>query len=58
MATAIKNLSTETMTQLSQTDGNKYELLYYPFHGVVAGLRAMFAMFDAEYTFIHPEVSN
>ncbi|KAG0198004.1 hypothetical protein BGX28_008507 [Mortierella sp. GBA30] len=52
--TATKNLSTERMTQLSQNKDNKYTLLYYPFHGVVSGLRAMFALSGADYTFIHP----
>ncbi|KAI7823025.1 hypothetical protein BC939DRAFT_503489 [Gamsiella multidivaricata] len=43
------------MSQLTQAKDNKCALLYYPFHGVVTGLRAMFAMSDADYTFTHPE---
>src|SRR5690554_3824071 len=58
MLTPTKNLSTETMSKLAQAKDNKYTLLYLPFHGVVTALRAMFVMSDAEYTFIHPAVSN
>ncbi|KAF9103086.1 hypothetical protein BGX27_010741 [Mortierella sp. AM989] len=49
------NLSTEALSQLAQAKDNKYKLLYYPFHGVVTSLRAMFAISDADYTFIYPE---
>ncbi|KAG0257154.1 hypothetical protein BG011_004138 [Mortierella polycephala] len=55
MLTPAKNLSTETMSKLAQAKGNKYTLLYLPFHGVVTALRAMIVMSDAEYTFIHPD---
>ncbi|KAF9358546.1 hypothetical protein BGX26_001490 [Mortierella sp. AD094] len=55
MVSNNSNLSTETMSQLAQAKDNQYKLLYYPFHGVVTGLRAMFAMSGADYTFTHPE---
>ncbi|KAF9084616.1 hypothetical protein BGX23_010360 [Mortierella sp. AD031] len=54
MVTASKNISTETMSQIAQSKDNKYELLYFPFHGVVTGLRALLAMSGANYTFTHP----
>ncbi|KAF8976634.1 hypothetical protein BGZ46_008105 [Entomortierella lignicola] len=49
------NLSTEVLTQLAQAKDNKYNLLYFPFHGIVTGLRAMIAMSGSEYVFTHPE---
>ncbi|KAG9327183.1 hypothetical protein KVV02_000899 [Mortierella alpina] len=52
--TATKNLSIEAMDKLSQNKSNKISLLYYPISGVVTGLRAMFAMSDADYTYIQP----
>ncbi|KAF9574713.1 hypothetical protein EC968_005718 [Mortierella alpina] len=53
--TVTKNLSTETMSKLSQAKDNKYEILYFPFHGVVSALRTMVAISGANYTFTHPE---
>ncbi|KAI1314963.1 hypothetical protein EDD11_001447 [Mortierella claussenii] len=55
MVNLAKNLSTETMSTLAQNKDNKYEILYFNFHGVVTGLRALFAMSDLHYKFIHPE---
>jgi hypothetical protein len=57
MVTPSKDISTETMSQIARSKDNKYELLYFPFHGVVTALRAMFAISDANYTFTHPIVS-
>ncbi|KAF9967894.1 hypothetical protein BGZ70_007759 [Mortierella alpina] len=53
--TATKNLSIETMNKLSQNKDNKFQLYYFPITGVVTGLRAMFAMSDADYTFTQPD---
>ncbi|KAG0257155.1 hypothetical protein BG011_004139 [Mortierella polycephala] len=50
-----KNLSTDTMSKLSQAKDNQYTMLYFPFHGVVPALRAILAMSGEKYTFIHPE---
>ncbi|KAF9937863.1 hypothetical protein BGZ65_000865 [Modicella reniformis] len=55
MVTVTKNHSTKTLSELAQGKNNKYEMLYYPIHGVVTGLRAMFVMSGADYTFTHPE---
>ncbi|KAK3832985.1 MAG: hypothetical protein JOS17DRAFT_741220 [Linnemannia elongata] len=54
MVTPSKDISTETMAQIAKSKDNKYELLYFPFHGVLPALRAMFAMSGADYTFTHP----
>lgn len=58
MVTPSKDISTETMAQIAKSKDNKYELLYFPFHGVLPALRAMFAMSGADYTFTHPVVSS
>ncbi|KAF9995298.1 hypothetical protein BGZ80_007552 [Entomortierella chlamydospora] len=55
MVSNNSKLSTETMSQLAQAKDNQYKLMYFPFHGVVVALRAMFAMSGANYTLIHPE---
>ena len=55
---ATKNLSTEQMTKISQANDNEYVLFYHPFHGVVMGLRAMFAMSNLKYKFTHPIVRS
>ncbi|KAK3807788.1 MAG: hypothetical protein J3Q66DRAFT_356462 [Benniella sp.] len=55
MVAEIKSLATERMSQLAMAKDNKFKLLYLPIHGIVTGLRAMFAMSGAEYTFVHPE---
>ncbi|KAF9918580.1 hypothetical protein FBU30_000133 [Linnemannia zychae] len=55
MVTASKDISTETMSQIAASKNNKYELRYFPFHGVLPALRAMLAMSGADYTFTHPE---
>ncbi|GJJ67874.1 hypothetical protein EMPS_00220 [Entomortierella parvispora] len=54
MSVATKNLTTEQMTKISQGKGNEYTLLYYPFHGVCATVRAMLAMSDLKHKFTHP----
>lgn len=53
---ATKNLSTEAMSKFSQAKDNHFQLLYFPFHGVVSALRTMLAISGAKYTFAHPEV--
>ncbi|KAF9127169.1 hypothetical protein BGW39_006066 [Mortierella sp. 14UC] len=55
MVTPSKDISTETMSQIAKSKDNKYELLYFPFHGVLPALRAMLAMSGANYTFTHPD---
>ncbi|KAF9290748.1 hypothetical protein BGZ68_006145 [Mortierella alpina] len=52
---ATKNLSTEAMSKFSQAKDNHFQLLYFPFHGVVSALRTMLAISGAKYTFTHPE---
>jgi hypothetical protein len=58
MITATKNLSTEAMSKILEGKNNEYSLLYFPFHGVVAALRAMLAMSGANVTFIQPNVGH
>ncbi|KAF9902038.1 hypothetical protein EC991_005394 [Linnemannia zychae] len=55
MVTPSKDISTETMSQIAKSKDNKYELLYFPFHGVLPALRALLAMSGADYTFTHPD---
>ncbi|KAF9914019.1 hypothetical protein BX616_009125 [Lobosporangium transversale] len=54
MVVEAQNPSAETVSRLGRVKENKYQLLYFHIHGVVTGLRAMFAMSDADYTFTHP----
>ncbi|KAF9582964.1 hypothetical protein BGW38_010512 [Lunasporangiospora selenospora] len=54
---ATKNLSLQAKSEAAAAKDNKFKLLYLPFHGVLTGLRAMFAMSDLEYEFIHSSVA-
>ncbi|KAF9584102.1 hypothetical protein BGW38_007580 [Lunasporangiospora selenospora] len=54
---ATKNLSTLALAEALSAKDNKYQLLYFPFHGAVTCLRAMFSMSNLDFESVYSTVN-